>query len=346
MLEEIRIEETATYRGPPQVMAGLRPVNFVFGTNGSGKTTLSRVVADPAAFPSCGVAWKAQALPAHVYNSDFTSRNYGARLKGVFTLGDTSAKALEDVEVARKAVEELRSEIATLSGLIGHDDTAGRRAERAGLRTKFEAECWEIKAAHDAHFGGAFEGIRSSKVKFCDRVLTEAVPNAIQLHSVDALKTRAAVVYADVAAPMDPLGILDADDLLDLETDPILAKKIVGKEDIDVAGLIKRLGNSDWVREGLVYAESDVPCPFCQKPLEDVLHRQLTDFFDAAYDADIAAVARVEAAYKDRGARLLASARAKGGLYNFRLEPGSVIRCGPETRHSACAGRSAFRPLA
>ncbi|MFS0722064.1 AAA family ATPase [Brevundimonas phoenicis] len=311
MLEEIRIEDTATYRGPPQVMAGLRPVNFVFGTNGSGKTTLSRVVADPAAFPSCGVAWKkAQALPALVYNSDFTSRNYGARLKGVFTLGDTSAKALEDVEAARKTVENLQGEITSLSGLIGHDDTAGRRAERAGLRTKFEAECWEIKAAHDAHFAGAFEGIRSSKVKFCDRVLTEAAVSTTQLHSVDALKARAAVVYADVAAPMAPLAILEADDLLDLEADPILTKKIVGKEDIDVASLIKRLGNSDWVRQGLVYAESDAPCPFCQKPLEASLHHQLTDFFDAAYDADIAAITRVEAAYQDRGARLLASARA------------------------------------
>lgn len=311
MLEEIRIEETATYRGPPQVMAGLRTVNFVFGTNGSGKTTLSRVIADPSAFPSCGITWKkAQPLQAVVYNSDFTSQNYSARLKGVFTLGDTSAKALEAVEAARKIVEDLQGEIATLSGVIGHDDTSGRRAERIGLRTKFEAQCWEIKTEHDGHFFGAFEGIRTSKVKFCDRVLSEAFPSTTQLHTVDALKTRAAVVYADVAAPIDPLAILDAADVLDLEADPILAKKIVGKDDIDVASLINRLGNSDWVRQGLVFAGADAPCPFCQKPLEAVLHRQLTDFFDAAYDADIASLARVEAAYHDRGARLVASARA------------------------------------
>lgn len=90
-------------------MAGLRTVNFVFGTNGSGKTTLSRVIADPSAFPSCGITWKkAQPLQAVVYNSDFTSQNYSARLKGVFTLGDTSAKALEAVEAARKSLKICR----------------------------------------------------------------------------------------------------------------------------------------------------------------------------------------------------------------------------------------------
>ncbi|CAM3134568.1 AAA family ATPase [Brevundimonas diminuta] len=310
MLEDIRINQTATYHGPPQVMTGLRPVNFIFGTNGSGKTTISRVIADPAAHPSCEVAWKKdRPLLTLVYNSDFTTRNYGARLRGVFTLGDTSAKAIAEVETARKAVEDLQGEITTLAGVLGRDDTVGRRAERAMLRTRFETECWEIKAEHDAHFAGAFEGIRTSKAKFCDRVLVEAARSTTPLYSVDELKTRATVVFGDIAAPMTSLITPDENGLLELETDPILAKKVVGKEDIDVAGLIKRLGNSDWVRQGLAYAQSEAPCPFCQKPLDDALHSQLTEFFDEAYDADIAAIARVEAAYQDRSTRLLASAQ-------------------------------------
>lgn len=322
MLEEVRIDDVATYRGLPQTLGGLRPVNFVFGTNGSGKTTISRVIANPEAFPSCGVTWrKAQALQHLVYNSDFATQNYVARLKGIFTLGDTTAKALADVEAARKKVEDLGGDIATLQERLGHEDEGGGcRAERAALRAKFEVECWTIKAKYDADFAGAFEGVRTSKVKFCDRVILEAAIRATPLLDVEALKTRATVVFAEGAVSMVPLAEIDADPLVALEADPVLVKRVVGKQDIDVAGLIKRLGNSDWVRQGLNFAEADAPCPFCQKPLEDVLYRQLTDFFDEAYDADIASIGRLEAAYRDTGDRILATAETALASRNRYIE--------------------------
>jgi hypothetical protein len=34
-------------------------------------------------------------------------------------------------------------------------------------------------------------------------------------------------------------------DLLAVESEPVLPKKVIGKEDVDVAALIRRLGNSD-----------------------------------------------------------------------------------------------------
>lgn len=64
----------------------------------------------------------------------------------------------------------------------------------------------------------------------------------------------------------------------------ILKEKIVGKEDIEIAKLINRLDNSDWVREGLQYLETteDI-CPFCQQDISENLKSEIEDFFDETY---------------------------------------------------------------
>lgn len=301
MIEEIRIARVATYGDRQQKLDGLRQVNFVFGTNGTGKTTISRVIANAAEYPTCGLDWRSgRPMEPLVYNSDFVDRNFTGQMKGIFTLGEANAETLAKIEAASAKVGEIEGQIAQLKNTLGaEDDSSGKRGELAKLRGEFEDECWKIKTTHDNHFKGAFDSVRAAKAKFCDRVLQEAAGNTADLHGIDDLKSRASTVYADGAQPIPKLQTYDAEPLLALEQEAVLQKKVIGKEDVDVAALIRRLNNSDWVRQGLRYAEGPgQPCPFCQQAVSAELLEDLQGFFDEAYIADLADIERLEAAYE------------------------------------------------
>jgi wobble nucleotide-excising tRNase len=149
------------------------------------------------------------------------------------------------------------------------------------LRSAFEDKCWTINTTHDSHFQEAFTGFRNSRVSFYDKVLSEWAQNAAGVVPLDDLKKRALMVLAKGLERIAPLASFDPADLLALEQTGVLAKKVVGKEDIDIAALIRRLGNSNWVRQGLAYVnKAGSQCPFCQQDIADDLARKLNEYFD------------------------------------------------------------------
>ena len=79
--------------------------------------------------------------------------------------------------------------------------------------------------------------------------------------------------------------------LLAYESNPILKKKIIGKTDVDIASMIQKLGNSDWVKEGRsFYAVNDGFCPFCQQKTPDPLAKSLNEYFDEQFEKDSGAI--------------------------------------------------------
>lgn len=307
MLREVLIAGEASYDAAGQRLAGLKEINFIFGTNGSGKTTVSRVIADPSAYPSCTLSWAGQSLECLVYNSDFVAKNFAAQMPGIFTLGEAEDSTLKAIDAAKAAVTELEGQIQTLLGTLGDDDgTTGKRKEAKDQRAAIEERCWAIKSTHDPHFKEAFTGARNSRSNFCDRVLSEWAGNAAQHLPLDDLKKRALTVFQAGLEKQPLLPVIDGRDLVALEDRPILAKKVVGKEDLDIAALITRLANSDWVRQGRDYlAVEKEQCPFCQQSITGEFRQKLEDYFDETYVADIAAIDAVIEAYALYGKRLI-----------------------------------------
>lgn len=308
MLENLHIAQVASYPAAGIPVDDLRAVNFVFGTNGSGKTTISRLIADASApaHSGCAVGWKNNhPLETFVYNSNFVEHNFIPQMRGIFTLGEVAREKIEAIEQAGAKVTEALGQIAQLEGTLG-DAAAGtgKQGDLSALRQQFESDCWTLKTTYDAEFQGAFGGVRGARAKFCDKVLEEKLGNIATLSTLAELQTRAATVYAEGVMRVSPLPAFDTSELSELESHPILTKKVVGREDIDIAALVRKLGNSDWVRTGLEYVEkAGDPCPFCQKPLEEALLEKLRGFFDEAYGNDMLAVGRLvdaHAIYADR----------------------------------------------
>lgn len=321
MLEEIRISSAGNYPAD-QRLTGCKQINFVFGANGSGKTTISRIIARPGDYPSCQLTWAGgRELECLVYNVDFAQRSFASHLPGIFTLGEDSAEALGKIEALKAEQAKLELAIDQLNNTLrGNDGTAGKVAELAKLKDELDASCWtSIKQPYDDDFREAFAGCRNSRTTFCDRLLSEAENNTSELKDMDELRARASVVYSALSASEEPIQLPRFDGLLAAEVDTILAKKILGKQDVDIAGLIDRLKNSDWVGEGRDYWNVSKPhCPFCQQEVRTNLTESLEEYFDDTYLLDVASVARVLEGYQvsaDAVKSLLAEILNTGSKY-------------------------------
>ncbi|WP_158702980.1 AAA family ATPase [Allosphingosinicella vermicomposti] len=313
MLTEIKVASTASYTTAGARLDGLKAINFIFGTNGTGKTTISRVVDDPDGHPTCSLSWvNGKPLERLVYNRDFVARNFAPQLRGIFTLGEAEKDTLERIDRAKADVKKAEDTINQLENTLGlPDQSTGKRAEKKALREKLEADCWtKIKGKHDAHFKDAFSGLRNSQSRFCDRVLQELAQNGAALEDINTLKERASSLFEQGMERYAAIQNIDATALIEAEVEPVLAKKVLGKEDVDVAALITRLGNSDWVRQGLAYLDGAEQCPFCQQAIESDLAERLNAYFDETFLADTRQIERIEQSYGSVASTLIESLEA------------------------------------
>ncbi|RCW72445.1 AAA family ATPase [Pseudorhodoferax soli] len=309
MIETIRLAGVATYVQGPQSLRNLKGVNYLYGANGSGKTTISRVIADPAHsdHSHCTLTWKGgRPIDALVYNRDFVEENFGGEdIKGVFTVGKRSVEAVQEIARLKSQATELIEKIADRRSTLKGTDlevVGGKLGELAELGKKLQAKCWQQKVQHEGQFAGALEGYRNDKSKFLRKVLEtrSATPaSGFRAAAIDEMRERAKTVYGPSKAVESLIPNPSAARLVALESSPILAKVVVGKKDVDVAALIEKLGNSDWVKQGQPYlAESAGACPFCQQQLPHNLEDSLSKYFDEAFLTDTAAIAALESEYQ------------------------------------------------
>lgn len=309
MIGSIQIADIATYSSDPENLCDLSTFNFIFGANATGKTTVSRVIANEGGFPTCKVSWKSGArLQPMVYNRDFVETNYNqcSELKGVFTLGKTNIDTINKIAAAKIDLDTITKRIENLKQTLqGEDGTGGKKGELATLETELKNKCWAQKQKHDEKLQGAFEGFRNSAEKFKLKILQEWASNSATVEALADIEKKAATVFGLTPTSEKSIPGLETDDVLAHNSNPILKKRVIGKDDVDIAAMIKKLGNSDWVREGReFYDANERVCPFCQRNTTDAFAQSLNEYFDEAFETDSKAIDDLATNYKNDSARL------------------------------------------
>lgn len=309
MIERIEIATCASYGNTSEVMNDLSTFNFVYGPNGSGKTTISRVIADEGQFPTCGVRWAgATKLQTLVYNRDFVQANFNqpTGLKGIFTLGEKNIEVLQKISEVKQQIDDMQADIDGLNNTLeGVDGPGGKRAELGNVEADFKEACWNLKKKHDAKLQGALVGCRGDAQKFKERILSEAAANTAEVRAQAELEQRAKTVYGTTPTPYATIPALVDTAFLELEVNPILKKRVLGKTDVDIAGMIQKLGNSDWVKQGVPYFEiNNNKCPFCQQMAPAQLGASLAKYFDDAFETDSVAIVGLKSDFQLEGEHL------------------------------------------
>ena len=315
MITSIQLRKVATYDSTAEELTCLAKINFIYGSNGTGKTTISRVIADSDAYSDCSVVWHgAEKIDTLVYNRDFVEKNFNqpAELKGIFTLGEKDKDTLDKIDIARAELDAIKAQIKQLrTTLDGENGNGGKSAELAQLELAFETKCWNLKLKHDQKLKGAFQGVRGDRKKFKARLLAESSSNSSIAIPLAELERKAKTVFGETPQVALRLSVPNVDDLMGHETARILDKTIIGKIDVDIASLVQRLGNSDWVKQGRnFYDPKERVCPFCQQETPPSLEDSLNEYFDETFEGDTAELEKLYADYRCDAERLQQSVQS------------------------------------
>ena len=306
MLESITVRDCATYDADGVEITDLKKINFIYGVNGSGKTTITKFVANPTdpQYGSCSKVWKnGVRIKALVYNKDFREENFGkGSIEGVFTLGKASKDEIEEINKLQAELANVKSEGIDKKSTIERLEVDKEQAEN-----NFKEEAWkDVYTKHKAHFAGAFTGVKSSKDSFKKKLLEEFSKNSLTLESFDDLKEKADTILDTEPVQLTLIPVCDFARLTEIETDPIWAKRIIGKADVEIAELIQKLNLNDWLNQGREFLQDDETCPFCQQSTITIdFRKQLEDYFDEAFTNDTKLVKSLSEEYERLSAELI-----------------------------------------
>ncbi len=270
-----------------------KKVNLVYGLNGTGKSVLSNYLYDPTnqEFADCSIEGLTTER-LYVYNQKFVQDYFfeSEGLDGIFTLSKENKIAEGKLEEAKK--EQLGFDLA-------RENQVQRAAELGSeLNVKKQAlqnKIWEIKKTYsggDRVLEFCLDGLRGNKSVLFGHLSSIDKPEEEPKKSINELKKEVESLEGDRAQPCNLLEEI-AIDVKEMELDEHFKKTIVGNENSSIAGLIKTLENSDWVRQGLAYLPDEIEtqneqCPFCQEStISSSVLENIRGYFDVTYDLDV-----------------------------------------------------------
>jgi wobble nucleotide-excising tRNase len=297
MIENITIKNVATYDNIGIQVNDLKKINFIYGANGCGKTTISNFLYNITDFKfnHSSLEWKnTSQLNILVYNKEFRERNFGkGKLGGIFTLGEATA---EEIKIINDKTEELK--ILKADGLKKRETETAQVAKKDALDSDFKETVWtKIYKKYESTFKEAFTG-SLQKESFKNKLLQEFTSNTALLDSIESLKEKSKTIFGEIPQNITPINSILFDRIVEIETNTIWKKVIVGKADVDIAKLIQKLNINDWVNQGRDYLQEDKTCPFCQeKTITQDFKNQLENFFDETYLNDIKSIKELKQEY-------------------------------------------------
>lgn len=300
MITKIILKKVASYGEKPVIIETDKKVNLIYWLNGTGKTTISRYLQNinNPQFSECSIEWLSKEKIL-VYNQQFIDDNfYEDTQKGIFSLKTENKQAKETID---KAIEK----IGGINKQIKNDEMKTwtffelEKVNQSLNHTKSDVreKIWEIKNNYYSK-GSILEFCldnynKNDKSKFFEQFLKVEKPITNPTRTIeDLIKETELTQWAD-AKLYNEYSVKKVNfSFLDIENHHIFKEVIVWNENSQIAELIKKLDNSDWIKKGIIYVKEPVEnneiCPFCQKDtISKTLYQEIYEYFDETYTQKI-----------------------------------------------------------
>ena len=267
-------------------------VNFFFGNNGAGKSTIAKAIKSSAGLTYAPGRTASDYLPL-VYNQDFIDENFRSyrNMKGVFTLNAKNAeiqKQIDEVTEKRTQVKKLLSEASDKRGKIAN--------AKDKLHKDFLKECWERGRTLRDDFPGTMDK-KGKSDPFAREILKHA-PADIDMEDLRRLYESAysetSKRYQRFTTIADPM-VMDT-----VDGREILSKPIVNSADTELAGFLRDIGATEWMRQGHdAYSHNaNGRCPYCGGDLPADFEQTFIASFDNRYQENLRLLDEFLARYK------------------------------------------------
>lgn len=304
MITKIVMSDVASYKAQATLETD-KKVNLIYGLNGTGKSTLSNFLYAPAGleYAGCSIdgASDAEIL---VYNGRFVRDHFHEtdRLNGIFTVSKENAQAEKELDIAQT---ELKIAKAKKDNLESDIQQAARALEKS--KSTAEDSAWEIKTKYsggDRVLEFCLDKLMGKKSKLFEHIASLPKPAVKPQRTIEEIKHESETIGGEDAQHFSLLPTITFD-AASLEIDQIFKAAIVGNQDSIIAGLISRLENADWVKEGVVYLDvlastNDEACPFCQaKTISKTVSDEIRGYFNESYKHSLGALRDIQENYQN-----------------------------------------------
>lgn len=307
MIEKVILNKINCFK-EPTILETDKKVNLIYGLNGSGKSTISNYFINLKndSYSHCAVSPKMEDHEIFVYNQEFIKTNFfeSENLDGIFTLSKENKTAEQNIKSHQKKIEALEKNIIdktdTFKSIIDHKNSVEKKSIE---------KTWEIKKSNtggDRVLEFCFDGLKNDKTKLINHLIGIVKPESKPNKSVEQIKKDCSNILGDNSSEIEEIAKLEIN--LDIETNIIWSKQIVGNSHSTIATFINDLKNTDWVKNGMSFIEleesEEQQCPFCQeKTINTEFIENLQDYFDKSYSDDLTKLKK----FKDNYTEIIAN---------------------------------------
>ena len=319
MISSITMNGIATYNNI--TIPNLKKVNFFFGLNGSGKSTIAKylnsLISKDESFNQCtNIGFDGSQDHIMTFNEEFIEENFkrNSELKGIFSLNQRNT-AID------KQIRDKEEEKSLYERLIDKYIDKKRKIEkyRTDRYKELIEESWDERKTFSTFAKINLTHTRN-KVNHLSEI-QQRLSQPFNVLSIDKIKEQYDLLYEkDIKFVSSQININLYDKIKEIESklNQLLEEIIIGKEDVPIADLIKKLDSRTWIQQGVDLLEKTGNiCPFCQqKTINEDLIKQFNDLFDDNYKNKITEIQDLYKLYKEETLLLLSNLHSIQSEFN------------------------------
>ena len=310
MISSITMNGIATYNNV--TIPNLKKVNFFFGLNGSGKSTIAKylnsLISKDESFNQCtNIGFDGSQDHIMTFNEEFIEENFkrNSELKGIFSLNQRNTAIdiqIRDKEEEKSLYERLIDKYIDKKGKIEkyRTDRYKELIEESWNERKTFSTFNKINLAHAGSKENHLKDIKQILSQSFDALSIEDIKEQYNLLYEKEIKFVNTQINIDLYKKIQEI---------ERKLNQLLDEVIIGKDDVPIADLIKKLDSRTWIQQGINLLEKTGNiCPFCQQEtINEDLIKQFNELFDDNYKKRITEIRDLYKLYREETSLLLSN---------------------------------------